>query len=138
MTARVVLSGPEPNGLAEMLARLLEANLSAEPSRERWLRPAVVEITAADAEVRATVRISSGRVEVVSGPPDPSAQIRVRARAQDLLALAATPILIGLPDPFRREGRRVLGRVLRGRIRIDGMLRHPVVLSRFARLLSVS
>lgn len=137
MTVRVVLPDPEPNGLAEMLAGLLGANLSAEPRRERWLRPAVVEIVALDADVRATVRLSAGEVEVANGPADASVQVRVRGRAQDLLALAATPLVFGLPNPLRREGRSVLGRVLRRRVRIAGMLRHPVVLSRFARLLSV-
>lgn len=135
---RVALADREPNGLAEMLANLLEANLAARPRRRALLRPAVVELDAVDAQVEATVRISPGAVEVSNGPANPGAQVRIDARAQDLLAMAAAPLLLGLPNPFRREGRNVLGRVLRREVRIDGMLRHPVVLSRFARLLSVA
>ncbi len=137
MTTRVVLTDREPNGLAHMLCAVLEANLDADPRRERWLRSATVEIVAADADVRATVRLSNDLVEIASGPADPSAPVRIRASAQDLLALAGAPLVLGLPNPLRREGRRVLGRILQGRILIAGMLRHPLVLSRFARLLSV-
>lgn len=137
MTLRVRLADPTPNGLAEMLARLLQTNLEARPRRAWLLRPAVVEVAAVDADVEATVRLTPGSVEVANGAANPGAQVRIRARSQDLLALAAMPLLVGLPNPFRREGRSVLRRLARGQVRIDGMLRHPLVLARFARLLSV-
>lgn len=138
MTARVVLQDPDPSGLADMVGRLLEGNLSAHPRREALLRAAVVELAAPDAGVEVTVRLAPGLVEVADGTANPGAQVRVAARAQDFLALAAAPLLLGLPNPLRREGRDVLRRIARRQVRISGMLRHPVVLSRFARLLSVA
>ena len=137
MSARIAPTDRDPNGLAEMLAGLLEANLMAHPRRASLLRPAVVEIEVVDADVGATVRFSPGVVEIANGPATPRAEVHVRARAQDLLAMAAAPLLFGLPDPLRRDGRSVLGRLVRRHVRISGMLRHPIVLSRFARLLSV-
>ena len=138
MSTRVTLADREPNGLAEMLARLLETNLGLDPRRGRWLGPVTVELAVVAADVQANVRLSPGVVEVANGPANPGAEVRISARAQDLLAMAAAPLLLGLPNPFRREGRSILRRVVRRQVRIDGMLRHPVVLARFARLLSVS
>lgn len=138
MSTRVTLVDREPNGLAEMLARLLETNLGLDPRRGRGLGHATVELAVVDADVQATVRLSPGVVEVANGPANPNAEVRISARAQDLLAMAAAPLLLGLPNPFRRDGRSILRRVVRRQVRIDGMLRHPVVLARFARLLSVS
>jgi hypothetical protein len=39
---------------------------------------------------------------------------------------------------FDADGRAAIGRVLRGHVRVSGMLRHPLRLSRFNRLLSVA
>lgn len=138
MSATIALADREPNGLAEMLAGLFEANLASHPRRERLLRPAVVDLEVVDAEVGATVRISPGSVEIANGAADPSADVRIRARAQDLLAMAAAPLLFGLPNPLRRDGRSIVGRLLRRHVQIAGLVRHPVVVSRFARLLSVA
>lgn len=137
MTLRVRLADPTPNGLAEMLARLLETNLESHPRRAWLLRPAVVELAVVDADVEATVRLAPRSVEVANGAANPAPHVRIRARSQDLLAMAGMPLLLGLPNPFRRDGRSVLRRLGRGQVRIDGMLRHPFVLARFARLLSV-
>jgi hypothetical protein len=41
----------EPNGLADLLGRLLEANVEQDPARRRLLAPAVIEVDATDAEV---------------------------------------------------------------------------------------
>ena len=136
MTPEVVLADAEPNGLARMLAGLLEANLARRPERAALLRPSIVEVHAADAGVAVTVRLDRGRVRVSNGSAKPRRDVRVRASGHDLLALSAAPLRLGFPDPFRREGRAVLRRIASGQVRVSGMLRHPVVLSRFSRLLS--
>jgi hypothetical protein len=135
---RVVLADDEPNGLAGMLAGLIDANLARRPDRAALLRPAAVELEATDAGVSVTVRIRDGEVRIANGPANPGSGIRIRADGQELLALSAVPLLLGYPDPRRSEGRAVLGALARRRVRISGLLRHPIVLSRFARLLSVA
>lgn len=136
MTLEVVLTDAEPNGLARMLAGLIESNLARRPERAALLRPAIVEVDAADAGVAVTVRLDRGRVRVSNGSATPHPDVRVRASGHDLLALSAAPLRLGFPDPLRREGRAVLRRIASGQVRVSGMLRHPVVLSRFSRLLS--
>lgn len=136
MTPEVVLADAEPNGLARMLAGLLEGNLARRPERAALLRPAVVEVDATDVGVAVTVRLDGERVRVSNGTGGPRPDVRVRGSGHDLLALSAAPLRFGFPDPFRREGRAVLGRIASGKVRVSGMVRHPMVLSRFSRLLS--
>lgn len=135
--AVVVLADAEPSGLARMLAGLIESNLARDPERGRLLRPTTVVIDAADAGVAVTVRLSPGRVAIANGAAG-RADIRIRAAAHDLLALANAPLRLGLPDPLRPRGRAMLRDVLAGRVRISGMLAHSAALARFARLLSVA
>jgi hypothetical protein len=134
--ARVRLVGAEPSGLAELIAGLIEQHLVREPSRANHLRRSVVVLSVPDAGVEITVRLQPGRVEVRDGGA-PDAHLRVSAPSARLLALAAAPLRAGLPDPLDPEGRAVLRDVVTGRVRVRGMLTHPVRLARFASLLSV-
>jgi hypothetical protein len=132
----VTVEGAEPSGLASMLAELLRASLAKDPSRTRLLRPCVAVLEAADAGVVVTLRVAPGRVVVAPGVAA-RAHLRVRASGEGLLALAATPLRLGFPDPFSAEGRAVLRDVATDRLRIGGLLAHPVRAARLTKLLSV-
>jgi hypothetical protein len=132
----VVLLDREPSGLASMIAGLIEQNLEREPSRRKLLHPVVVSISAPDAEVSVTIRLSPDRVEVSDGA-DPTSELAIVADSTSLLELTAAPLRFGLPDVFRPAGRAVAGDVLARRIRIRGMFAHPRVLARVSSLLSV-
>ena len=135
---RVGYDDAEPNGLASMIGGLVEANLAAHPERARLLRrPAVVAIVALDADVACTVRLSPGMVAVVNGPTGAPAVV-VRADTTTLAELTATPLRLGYPDPFTAPGRAVVAKLLRGDLKVRGLLRHPILVSRLTRLLSVA
>jgi hypothetical protein len=138
VTVTVAVVGDDPSAFAQMLGGLIEANLLRSPDRARLLRPAIVELEALDAGTLATVRLHPLRVEVHDGRGHGRAELRIRAMGRDLLELAAAPLRFGLPDPLRAEGRAMLGAVASGRVRVEGVAVHPLVLSRFARLLSAS
>jgi hypothetical protein len=138
VTATVAVESDDPSALARMLAELIEINLRRHPERSQLLRPATIELEAIDAGVVATVHVRPDLVEVRGGRANPRFDLRIRAASRDLLELSSAPLRMGFPDPLRRAGRMVLGDVIRGRVRIAGMLAHPIVLSRFARLLSVA
>jgi hypothetical protein len=131
----VVLEGE--SGLTTMLSDLLQQNLVREPSRARLLRECTATLEATDAGVVTTLQVGSGRVVVADGVAA-RAHLRVSGSAERLLALAAAPLRIGLPDPFRAEGRAVLGDVLRGLLRIEGLFAHPLRATRLMRLLSAA
>ena len=133
----VTVSGEEPSGLASMLAELIRANLSTDPGRAALLRPSVVVLDAPDAEVTVFLRIAPDGVRVGDGEV-PDAHLRIRADAARLLDLTNVPLRFGFPDVGRQEGRAVVGDLLARHLRIRGLLRHPVRLTRVTRLLSVA
>jgi hypothetical protein len=100
------------------------------------VRPSLVVLAAPDAGVAVTVRLAPGSVRVADGVA-PDAHLRVVADADRLLALAAVPLRAGLPDLLHREGRATIADLVTGRVRVHGLVRHPVRLARFTSLLSV-
>jgi hypothetical protein len=147
----------EPNGLADLVGRLIESNLESEPDRRGLLRDTIVLLRASDAAIEATVTLSSAGVDVANGPARGPARGPVRgpvrgpakgpggrrphlvieADAYDLIELAGAPLRFGLPDIMHPQGRSVIRRIATRHVRVSGMLRHPIRLSRFTRLLSV-
>lgn len=136
MTLRVGYVDDEPNGLASMIGGLVEGNLGAHPERARLLRPAVVGIVAADAGVALTLRLAPGRVTVangLSGRP----QVVVRADSETLTELSSVPLRFGFPDALTREGRAVTRKLIKGELKVKGLLLHPGTVARLNLLLSV-
>ena len=128
----------EPNGLATMIGGLIEANVDANPGRARLLGPpAVVGIVARDAEVACTVRLSPDRVTVANGLTGRPAVV-VRADTMTLTDLTTMPLRLGYPDALTPAGRAVSAKLVKGDLKVRGLLRHPAVVSRLNRLLSVA
>ena len=82
MTVEVV--GPEPSGLASMVAELIEQNLARAPERRALLRPSVAVLDAPDADVTVFLRIAPGEVRIGDGDV-PDAHLRIRADSGRLL-----------------------------------------------------
>jgi hypothetical protein len=128
----------EPNGLAAMVGGLIEANIAANPERARLLHPpATVGFVARDAEVACTVKLSPARVTVANGLSDRPAVV-VGADSATLTDLTTAPLRLGYPDALSAPGRAVAMKLLRGDLKVHGLLRHPVLTSRLTRLLSVA
>lgn len=135
MTVR--FADAEPNGLADLVGRLIETNLEADPDRRSLLCDTIVRLRASDAATEATVKLSSGGVALSNGPVGRLPHLILVADAYDLIELAGAPLRFGFPDAFHPRGRAVIRRIATRRVRVSGMLRHPIRLSRFTRLLSV-
>ena len=135
MTVTVV--GGEPSGLASMVADLIEQNLARDPTRTGLLRRSVAVLDALDADVTVFLRIERDGVRVGDGDV-PDAHLRIRSDSGRLLDLTTAPLRAGLPDPLRPEGRAIVGDLVRRRIRIRGLFRHPLRLVRLTKLLSVA
>ncbi len=135
MTVR--FADAEPNGLADLVGRLIQTNLEAEPDRRGLLHDAVVLLTATDAAIEATVILSSAGVAVSNGSAGRQPHLVLAADAYDLIELAGAPLRFGFPDVLDPQGRSVIRRIVTRHVRVSGMVRHPIRLSRFTRLLSV-
>jgi hypothetical protein len=133
----VTVVDPDPSGLATMVAQLIEQNLSRDPARRALLLPSVVVLDAPDADVTVFLRIDAEGVRVGDGRV-PDAHLSIRADSGRLLDLATVPLRFGLPDVSSHEGRALVGDLLGRRVRIRGLLRHPVRLARLTKLLSVA
>jgi hypothetical protein len=133
----VTLVGPEPSGFASLVADLIEQNLARDPARRRLLRPSVVVLNAADAEVVVSLRIGPDGVRVGDGDV-PDAHLRIAADAERLLDLTTAPLRFGLPDVMKPAGRAVLRELLTRRLTIRGLVRHPLRLVGLTELLTVA
>jgi hypothetical protein len=133
----VTVVGPEPSGLASMVAELIEQNLARDPERRLLLRRSVAVLDAPDAEVTVFLRIGPEGVRVGDGVV-PDAHVRISADSGRLLDLTTAPLRFGLPDLLAPGGRAIVRDLLAGRLRIRGLLRHPRRLARLTKLLSVA
>jgi hypothetical protein len=133
----VTVVGPEPSGLASMVADLIEQNLARDPARRTLLVRTVAVLDAPDAEVTVFLRIRRDDVRVGDGDV-PDADVRIRSDSERLLDLTTAPLRFGFPDPLTAEGRAIVRDLLLRRIRIRGLLRHPLRLARLTKLLSVA
>ena len=140
MAAERVRTDPDPNGLASMLAELLRQNLERDPGRLTLIetRESSYAIKAHDIGLSITLRVGEGRIEVANGTAPIPADIRIRADAATLLEFSSVPLRFGQPDVFAKAGRDAIGKVLSGRMKVKGMLVHPLKLGRLNRLLSVN
>jgi hypothetical protein len=127
----------EPGGLALMLGGLIEGNLAAHPERESLLaKTATYSIRATDVGVEVSIRLSPGKVLVRNGlvsKPD----ILVETDSETLMGLSSVPLKFGLPDAMTKEGREVNRKLLKGQLKVKGLLRSPGKLARLNQLLSV-
>lgn len=134
---KVQYPDPEPNGLATMLGGLIEANLTAHPERATLLQKrATFAIVAPDVDVAISIRLYRGTVTVrndVIGRPD----LVIRANSEDLIGLSAVPLRWGLPDLRTKEGREVNRKLMKGQLKVKGLIAHPGKLARLNKLMSV-
>ena len=128
----------EPNGLAVMIGGLIQANLEQHPERAALLaKPATFGITAPDADVSMTIRLTPGGVQVANGlrgTPD----VSVRADSDTLVGLSAVPLRFGQPDATTKDGREVLKKLFNGQLKVKGLFTQSGKLGRLNKLLSVA
>jgi len=134
----VKMADAEPNGLATMLGDLLRSNVQRHPHRTMLLRPACIGVRASDIGLSATLDLGPGRVTVSNGLAKARLDVKVRSDGATLVELTTVPLLVGLPNVFRSEGRSVVRKLSAGTLKVTGLGRHPFVLMRLMKLLSVN
>lgn len=129
----------EENGLANMVAELLRANTESNAYKKRVFSRmnGSVALCATDAGVSLTLVFDRGLCVVHDGIL-PGTRTSVTADSDSILELSNVRIVGGLPNLFDAAGRGVASKVIRGTIRLRGLLRHPVTLTRLGIVLSVN
>jgi len=88
-------------------------------------------------DVAVSIRFSPGGVQVRNGRvgrPD----VRIEGDSETLVGLSSAPLRFGLPDATTKEGRAVIGKMLRRSLTVRGVVAHAAKLRRLNALLSVS
>ncbi|MFC5731468.1 MULTISPECIES: hypothetical protein [Nocardioides] len=133
--------GPDANGIAGVVATLLEQNLEAFPARVQLARKLTrpVTITGRDIESTCTISCSSHDVTIandVVGTP----AVTVTATVEQILDLSQLKMKASglLPVGFlTQRGLRILAAIASGSLKVRGLITHPITTFRVIALLSV-
>jgi hypothetical protein len=129
----------EPSAFASMLGGLIEANVTSRAERRRdfdSLR-ARVGIWVTDIDEGVTLDFQSGHLMVHNGL-QPRRDMTIRAEADTVMSLSNLRIgMFGMPVYFDEVGRGVAGKLLTGKLRIQGLLGNLTTLNTVTRVFSV-
>ena len=135
----VEYSSKEPSAFAELLGGLIEANVLARAEKRKDFDALVarVGIWAVDIDEGVTLVFEAGKLAVYNGL-EPHRTITIRADSETIMSLSTLSIgLLGIPVYYDEVGRGVAGKLLRGKLKIDGLLPNVATLNRVTRIFSV-
>ena len=131
----------EPSAFASMLGGLIEANVRSRPEKKRDFDSLVARVgiwvTDIDEGVTLDFKGQGGKLTVHNGLK-PRRTITIRADAETVMSLSNLKIgLMGMPVYYDEVGRGVAAKLLRGKLKIDGLLPNIVTLNSVTRIFSV-
>lgn len=128
----------DEGGLPVMIAGIITGNLDAKPERQNDFNAlnGNIYMRAHDADVDMTMVFEKGRLSVHSGRVG-NPKISICTDSETLLDLANINIKFGLPHYFDNVGLAVLKKLFLTReLEIKGLFAHPIMLTRFTKLMS--
>ena len=129
----------EPSAFASMLGGLIEANVTGNPERRKDFDSleARVGIFVTDIDEGVTLEFRRGALVVHNGL-SPKRDLTIRAEADTVMNLSNLKIgLFGMPVYYDEVGRGVALKLMRGKLRIDGLLGNLATLNTVTRIFSV-
>jgi hypothetical protein len=122
-----------------MLGGLIDANVMARAEKKRDFDTLVarVGIWVTDIDEGVTLAFDAGKLTVYNGL-EPGRTITIRAEAETVMSLSNLKIgLFGMPVYYDEVGRGVAAKLLRGKLKIEGLLPNVATLNRVTRIFSV-
>lgn len=122
-----------------MLGGLIEANIESNPARKKDFDSlkARVGVFVTDIDEGVTLDFAGGALTVHNGL-QPRRDITIRAEADTVMNLSNLTIgMFGMPVYYDSVGREVVGKMLRGKLRIDGLLGNVATVNTVTRIFSV-
>jgi hypothetical protein len=129
----------EPSAFASMLGGLIEANVESRPEKQKDFETLVarVGIWVTDIDEGVTLDFKGGKLTVHNGLK-PRRTITIRTDADTVMNLSNLKIgLFGMPIYYDGVGREVAAKLLRGKLKIDGLLPNIMTLNAVTRIFSV-
>jgi hypothetical protein len=138
MEEGVIENRAEEVPFAGILADLLTENLSQRPEKravfDAMRGAAAIEL--ADIEAAVTLVFEKGKLRIDEGTAG-RPQIVIRTTSDCVMDLNALRIVCGLPWYFDEAGRKVLGHLFSGRLKISGMFTHLMLLTQLTKIMSI-
>jgi hypothetical protein len=122
-----------------MLGGLIQANVESRPEKQPDFANLVarVGIWVTDIDEGVTLDFKGGKLTVHNGLK-PRSTLVIRADAETVMSLSNLKIgLLGLPVYYDEVGRGVAGKLVRGKLKIDGLLPNILTLNAVTRIFSV-
>ena len=135
----VTYADAEPSAFASMLGGLIEANVKGRPEKQGDFENLVarVGIWVTDIDEGVTLDFRGGRLVVHNGLAA-KRTITIRAEADTVMNLSNLKIgPLGMPVYFDETGRGIAMKLLRGQLKIDGLLPNVLTLNAVTRVFSV-
>jgi hypothetical protein len=132
--------GDEASAFAQMLGGLIEANVSSRPEKRKDFEglKARVGIFVTDIGEGVTLDFGGGHLVVRNGL-QPNRAVTIRADADTVMQLSNVHIgFAGMPNYFDAAGRQVAGRLLKGQLKIEGLVGNLTTLNQVTRVFSVA
>jgi hypothetical protein len=129
-----------PSAFASMLGGLIEANVGNRPEKQKDFDSleARVGIWVTDIDEGVTLDFQKGHLIVHNGLW-PKRDITIRAEAGTVMNLSNLKIgLFGMPVYYDGVGREVAGKLVLGKLRIEGLLGNLATLNTVTRIFSVA
>ncbi|MEN8245298.1 MAG: SCP2 sterol-binding domain-containing protein [Thermodesulfobacteriota bacterium] len=138
MTEELVVNNAVDVPFSGILADVLKTNLEQKPHK---LKPfnnlhAVVGIEVTDVGKAVSLLFTGEKVTIEEGIKE-KPQVVITADSETIMGLNFVNIKWGLPYYFDEAGRNVIKLLLSGQLKIQGMLLHPVILTRLTKVMSV-
>lgn len=129
----------EPSAFASMLGGLIEANIRDSETKRKDFDSlnARVGVFVTDIDEGVTLDFDKGALTVHNGLK-PKRDVTIRAEADTIMTLSNLTIgLFGMPVYYNSVGRDVAMKLLRGKLRIDGLLGNVATVNTVTRIFSV-
>ena len=132
--------GNEASAFAHLLGGLIEANVVSRPEKLKDFHSlkARVGIFVTDIDEAVTLDFDGGHLVVRNGLEE-GRDVTIRADAETVMQLSNVKIgFAGMPNYLDATGREVAGKMLTGKLRIQGLVGNLTTLNRVTRLFSVA
>lgn len=121
-----------------ILSDLIESNLKQKPEKMRTFNNlyGAIAIDLKDIEASVTLFFQGGKLRIeqgIVGKPD----LVIRTDSDKVIGLNSINIKFGLPYYFDEPGMTVLKQLVNGDLQVEGMLSHPIKLTRLTKIMSV-
>jgi hypothetical protein len=123
---------------SNVLEDLMTQNIEKHPDKMEVLKKmkGAVALNLQDIEAVVTLHFDGGKMTIDAGVVGKPALV-IRTESGQVMDLNVLKIKWGLPYYFDKAGLKVMSHILAGRLKVQGMFFHPILLTRLTVIMSV-